>query len=189
NTCPDMVVPQPISNQAAMKRNHSDKQQDHPFGALHLATQQIMNKINATDTRVLNRRLKRAFDMSELSDLSNSMLTKILVDLSQFKTQFDWVHQTQDREAILYFFPLVLMIQTLLKEISTMRMTLNDLQADYVRRIERLTTSHTHYTSMVANYNIRNRVPKSYPKRIAKRRHPIERKMTFMQGLISFFSI
>ncbi|KAI8339294.1 hypothetical protein BD560DRAFT_439979 [Blakeslea trispora] len=198
DTCLETVAPQPISNQAAMKRDHSaaksDKQvkRDHPFGALHLATQQTMNKINATDTRVLNRRLKRAFDMSELSDLSNSMLSKILTDLSQFKTQFDWVHQRgedMDQHAILYFFPLVLMIQTLLKEISTMRMTLNDLQADYVRRIERLTNSHTHYTSMVANYNIKNRVPKAYPKRITKRRNPIERKETFMQGLVSFFSV
>ncbi|KAI8079595.1 uncharacterized protein B0P05DRAFT_87498 [Gilbertella persicaria] len=163
NTCLDMILPEPIPN---TKRPTKVPAED---------------KINATDTRVLNRRLRRVFDMSELSDLSNSILSTILVELSNYRTQFDWVHDTP------YFYPLVASIQQLLTEISTMRMTLNDLQADYVRRIERLTTSHTVYTSMVANYNIKHRIPKEFPQRIRKR--SVENKASFMQGLMSFFNV
>lgn len=119
--------------------SHTNCNKD-PFDVLQSVTQQTLEKINATDTRVLNRRLRRVFDMSELSDMSNSILNTILLDLSEFKSQFDWVHDYGAQQAR-HFFPLVNTIQQLLQEISTNKITLNDLQADYVKRIERLTNS------------------------------------------------
>ncbi|KAI7893548.1 uncharacterized protein EV154DRAFT_501532 [Mucor mucedo] len=77
-----------------------------PFQSLHAVTQQTLDKINATDTRVLNRRLKRVFDMSELSDLSNSILSHISNDLKDFQDQFDWVDEKDN-----HFFPLVMVIE------------------------------------------------------------------------------
>lgn len=143
----------------------------NPFEVLQSVTQQTIDKINATDTRVLNRRLKRVFDMSELSDLSNSLLNNLLVDLSDFKHQFDWVHDYHDQA---YFFPLAATIQSLLKEIGTIKMTLNDLQADYVKRIERLTIIQP----MISAYNQQRHLSRLESE-----------KKNFMQGLLSLFTL
>lgn len=140
----------------------------HPFQLLHAVTQQTFDKINATDTRVLNRRLKRVFDMSELSDLSNSILSNIAVDLKEFKDQFEWV---EDEE---HFFPLVTSIGALLKEVCTMKMTLNDLQADYVIRIERLTIIQP----MLSAYHQQRHLS----------RLENENKKSFMKNLLSIFT-
>ncbi|KAG2237975.1 hypothetical protein INT48_002537 [Thamnidium elegans] len=143
----------------------------NPFEVLQSVTQQTIDKINATDTRVLNRRLKRVFDMSELSDLSNSLLNNLLIDLSDFNHQFDWVHGYHDQA---YFFPLAATIQSLLKEIGTIKMTLNDLQADYVKRIERLTIIQP----MISAYKQQRHLSRLE-----------NEKKNFMQGLLSLFTL
>lgn len=141
-----------------------------PFQSLHAVTQQTLDKINATDTRVLNRRLKRVFDMSELSDLSNSILSHISNDLKDFQDEFDWVqNEKQDN-----FMPLVLIIQSLLKEVCTIKMTLNDLQADYVIRIERLTIIQP----MLSAYHQQRHLS----------RIENENKKSFMKNLLSIFT-
>lgn len=147
----------------------------NPFEVLQSVTQQTIDKINATDTRVLNRRLKRVFHMSELSDLSNSLLCNLLNDLSDFNSQFDWVHDHKLEEP--YFFPLSITIQSLLKEIGTMKMTLNDLQADYVSRIERLTIIQP---MLYAYYQQRQ---------LYRLENENNNKKSFMQGLLSLFTL
>lgn len=165
-----------------MELTNSNK---NPFDVLNSVTQQTFDKINATDTRVLNRRLKRVFDMSELSDMSNSILNNILFDLSDFKHQFEWVHDYYDTTDpnTEYFFPLVYSIQKLLKEVGTMKMTLNDLQADYVKRIERLTN-----LNYIPTYQLQH---PSYVKPIIPRmmENSNHRKSSFMQGFLSLFAI
>lgn len=170
----------------------------NPFDVLHSVTQQTFDKISATDTRVLNRRLKRVFDMSELSDLSNSIISNILVDLAEFKTQFEWVNdyyqeQEGDQAAKEYFFPLVMSIQDLLKELGTMKMTLNDLQADYVKRIERLTTIQ-HISSSSSLYHQPSTttlvlLPSTKQEEFQQHQEPRPPSKSFMQGLLSLFTL
>lgn len=168
---------------------HSNK---NPFDVLQSVTQQTFDKINATDTRILNRRLRRVFDISELSDMSNNILRGILTDLKDFKSQFDWVHQQEE-----HFFPLVNCIQQLLQEISTMKMTLNDLQADYVKRIERLTVTYssstifhskeqqlTHISKLMHQQQQQQQQSQSSYDNI----HNSRKNKGFMYGFLSFFT-
>jgi hypothetical protein len=167
----------------------------NPFDVLQSVTQQTFDKISATDTRVLNRRLRRVFDMSELSDLSNSIISNILVDLSEFKTQFEWVNDYyhDDPTSTEYFFPLVLSIQGLLKELGTMKMTLNDLQADYVKRIERIQEISS--SSSLLHYHSHHQRPITIilPPRMNKEEQQQQQQQqptkSFMQGLLSLFTL
>ncbi|KAI8891350.1 hypothetical protein K501DRAFT_327941 [Backusella circina FSU 941] len=102
----------------------------HPYDTLYTITKATFDKINATDTRILNRKLRRVFDMTELSDMSNTILRDILSDLE------DDFRQLDDHQSDPYFLPLSDCIQRLLIDVSQMRLTMNDLQADYVKRIE-----------------------------------------------------
>lgn len=94
---------------------------------LHTVTQQTLDKMNAADVRVLNKKLKRTLDMTDLSEMSNTMLSRILDDLEHFNQPFN--NNTE-------IFFLVQLICQMLKEMCTMKTTLNDLQADFVRRIK-----------------------------------------------------
>lgn len=168
------IIPEAIPNKRHQQQFHvTVTNNKNPFDLLQAVTQQTFDKINATDTRVLNRRLKRVFDMSELSDLSNSILSNISIDLKDFKNQFEWVRD-YDNHDLEYFFPLVLSIQALLKEVCTIKMTLNDLQADYVKRIERLTIIQP----MISAYHQQRHLS----------RLEYENKKSFMQGLLSLFT-
>jgi hypothetical protein len=94
---------------------------------LHTVTQQTLDKMNAADVRVLNKKLKRTLDMTDLSEMSNTMLSRLLDDLEHFNQPFN--NNTE-------IFFLVQLICQMLKEMCTMKTTLNDLQADFVRRIK-----------------------------------------------------
>ncbi|EIE91577.1 hypothetical protein RO3G_16288 [Rhizopus delemar RA 99-880] len=56
---------------------------------LHTVTQQTLDKMNAADVRVLNKKLKRTLDMTDLSEMSNTMLSRILDDLEHFNQPFN----------------------------------------------------------------------------------------------------
>ncbi|KAG1211923.1 hypothetical protein G6F68_005268 [Rhizopus microsporus] len=113
----------------------------HPLDVLHSVTQQTLDKIKSTDVRLLNKRLKRIFDMTELSEMSNKMIMTLLDDLDRFHEQFDWVHTCPDINR--RFFPLVELVCDMMKEMCTIKMTLNDLQADYVKRIKKASSPAT----------------------------------------------
>jgi hypothetical protein len=68
--------------------------------------------------------------MTELSDMSNNILRDILNDLQ------DDFRQLDNNDTDPSFLPLSNYIQRLLIDVSQMRLTMNDLQADYVKRIE-----------------------------------------------------
>lgn len=104
----------------------------------------ILQRLQQTDIRALNRRLRRAFDILELSNMSNSIIENIDTDIEGLKTRFVWIEDksivkqenwAQD-VSILEFFPIVGLVQTMLKEIGQLRATMNDLQLEYVKKVE-----------------------------------------------------
>ncbi|KAI9486674.1 MAG: hypothetical protein EXX96DRAFT_496708 [Benjaminiella poitrasii] len=104
----------------------------------------MLQRLTQTDIRALNRQLRRAFDIFELSSMSNSIIENIITDVENLKTRFFWV---EDRAIVkqelwlqdvsmVEFFPIMTVVQQMLREISELRMTLNDLQVEYVKKIE-----------------------------------------------------
>ncbi|KAI9289813.1 hypothetical protein BC943DRAFT_356756 [Umbelopsis sp. AD052] len=128
---------------------------DAPYHSLHHLGVHYFERLKATDIRALNRQLRRAFDILEISSMSNSIIDNVLADVKVLKSRFLWVEQNlaNNREmgykvegeyapiwesdvSMEDFFPLVELTETLLSEIGQMRMTLNDLQVEYVNKVE-----------------------------------------------------
>lgn len=84
--------------------------------------------------------------MIELSSMSNSIIENIVMeDIDGLRTHFLWIEQHHDlfkEEAwihdisMLEFFPFLGLMQNMLKEIGTLRTTMNDLQVEYVKKVE-----------------------------------------------------
>ncbi|CAG8446677.1 2240_t:CDS:10 [Acaulospora colombiana] len=132
--------------------------QQNPYQSLYNLASHIMDRMKGTDLLALNRRLKRAFDILELTDLSNNLIESILNDVEIFRDRFRWVEDLRNNEEIkpndkdisddnsnqkdLYsfspenFLPLVHLLQDLLSEIGKLRMMVNDLQVSYVQKVE-----------------------------------------------------
>ena len=77
----------------------------------------------------LNRQLGRAFDMLQVSRLSNTMIDQILSDTETTLIMASSA-TTQDMISIVQLY------QDMLKEIGHLRTTLNDLQLEYVKKIQ-----------------------------------------------------
>ncbi|KAI9250931.1 hypothetical protein BDA99DRAFT_522244 [Phascolomyces articulosus] len=139
-----------------------------PYHQLKHHVAQALQRLRATDIRALNRRLKRAFDILELSAMSNSIIENILVDVDALRTRFTWIeqqqglgdkqplqhHQQQSSDELLSsspsslliswqhdgsmqeFFPMLQIMQDMLQEIGQLRSTMNDLQVEYVKKVE-----------------------------------------------------
>jgi hypothetical protein len=79
--------------------------------------------------------------MLELSSMSNSIIENIIHDMEALGTRFLWIEHTKDENwandiSMLEFFPIMGLIQDMLKEISQLRTTMNDLQVDYFKKVE-----------------------------------------------------
>lgn len=105
----------------------------------------VLQRLQQTDIRALNRRLRRAFDILELSSMSNSIIENIVTDVDGLRTRFLWIedcHQLVKQESwihdisMLEFFPIIGLVQDMLKEIGQLRTTMNDLQVEYVKKVE-----------------------------------------------------
>lgn len=105
----------------------------------------VLQRLQQTDIRALNRRLRRAFDILELSSMSNSIIENIVTDVDGLRTRFLWIedcHQLVKQESwihdisMLEFFPIIGLVQEMLKEIGQLRTTMNDLQVEYVKKVE-----------------------------------------------------
>jgi hypothetical protein len=105
-----------------------------PFVLLHEHVTQVLDRLRGSDIRALNRRLKRAFEITELSNMSNSIIDNILMDVDILDTRFLWVN-TADTNMIA-FFPLVDLLKDILKELGILRNTMNELQVEYVKKVE-----------------------------------------------------
>lgn len=139
----------PIENELSLCK-------DAPYHSLHHLGVHYFERLKATDIRALNRQLRRAFDILELSSMSNSIIDNVLTDVRVIKSRFLWVEQNiannkemgdsdeggeysqiwESDVSMEDFFPLVELTETLLTEIGEMRMTLNDLQVEYVNKVE-----------------------------------------------------
>lgn len=95
---------------------------------------QLLDRLRCSDIRALNRRLKRAFDITELSSMSNSIIENIVMDVDNLENRFLWVKTTSQTEED--FFPLVVLFKSILKELGILKSTMNELQAEYVKKIE-----------------------------------------------------
>lgn len=131
---------------------------DAPYHSLHHLGVHFFERLKATDIRALNRQLRRAFDILELSGMSNSIIDNVLADIRVLKSRFLWVEQSiasykelEDKQgdnsyshpwesdvSMDDFFPLVELTEILLSEIGEMRITLNDLQVEYVNKVEQI---------------------------------------------------
>ncbi|GAA5809243.1 hypothetical protein MFLAVUS_002648 [Mucor flavus] len=116
-----------------------------PFRQLYHQVTTVLQRLQQTDIRALNRRLRRAFDILELSSMSNSIIENIVTDVDGLRTRFLWIeesHQIVKQESwihdisMLEFFPIIGLVQEMLKEIGQLRTTMNDLQVEYVKKVE-----------------------------------------------------
>ncbi|KAI8140732.1 hypothetical protein BJV82DRAFT_622297 [Fennellomyces sp. T-0311] len=99
------------------------------LGALHSNVTRTLDRLRATDILALNRQLGRAFDMHQMSRLSNTIIEQILAD-TETTLVMATTTTTDDMVAI------VRLYQDMIKEIGQLRTTLNDLQVEYVSKIE-----------------------------------------------------
>ncbi|KAI8087411.1 hypothetical protein BDF21DRAFT_228550 [Thamnidium elegans] len=77
--------------------------------------------------------------------MSNSIIENIVTDVDSLRTRFLWIeesHQIVKQESwihdisMLEFFPIIGLVQEMLKEIGQLRTTMNDLQVEYVKKVE-----------------------------------------------------
>ncbi|KAF7725710.1 hypothetical protein EC973_009427 [Apophysomyces ossiformis] len=134
----------PSSSTTTTMNNNCKDNTKIPYCVLESHVSQVLERLRGTDIRALNRRLRRAFDMLELSNMSNSIIENILVDIDTLDTRFAWLRDTLsssekkpiEETALEYFFLIVRLFQDALKEIGQLRMTMNELQVEYVKKVE-----------------------------------------------------
>ncbi|KAJ3042718.1 hypothetical protein HDV00_006775 [Rhizophlyctis rosea] len=119
---------------------------------LHKMGDHLYNRLLGTDTVSLNRKIRRTFDLAELSRLSNNVIENIMADIRELAERFPVQDLEGDKkrspkkkgggsgsggssaldELVL---PLVLLVQSLLHDIATVRMTLNDYALIYYEKM------------------------------------------------------
>ncbi|KAI7908058.1 uncharacterized protein BX663DRAFT_18933 [Cokeromyces recurvatus] len=110
-----------------------------PYSLLQEHATQILDRLRGSDIRALNRKLKRAFDITELSSMSNSIIDNILMDVDTLESRFLWMNdkrQLFSRDDKVAFFPLLELLKSMLKELGMLKTTMNDFQVEYVKKVE-----------------------------------------------------
>ncbi|GES83509.1 hypothetical protein GLOIN_2v777671 [Rhizophagus clarus] len=136
--------------------------QQNPYQSLFNIGCCIMDRLKGTDLLALNRRLKRTFDILELSSLSNNLIENILADVELLRERFRWVEDLRKNDEIKTdekeisanenydnssqkdpfafspenFLPLTHFMQDLLTEICKLRIMINDVQVEYFQKVE-----------------------------------------------------
>jgi Tfp pilus assembly protein PilV len=100
-----------------------------PFVHLLEHVTHVLERLKNSDIRALNRKLKRAFDITELSSMSNAVIENVLMDVDTLDSRFLWVEEDG-------FFPVLHLLRGMLKELGTLRTTINELQVEYVKKVE-----------------------------------------------------
>ncbi|KAF9575216.1 hypothetical protein EC968_003857 [Mortierella alpina] len=62
-----------------------------PYQLLHTLSTDLLERLARSDTRELNRRLRRTFDIQALSQMSNSVIENVLTDVNNLNERFRWV--------------------------------------------------------------------------------------------------
>ncbi|KAG0173818.1 hypothetical protein DFQ30_006942 [Apophysomyces sp. BC1015] len=136
----------PSSSLKTVSSRVVDDESGAPYHQLRSHMTQSLQRLKDTDICALNRRLRRAFDILELSTMSNSIIDNILIDVEALRTKFAWIEEEMksDRKAhdwtrevsMEEFFPIMRLAQDMLQEIGQLRTTMNDLQLEYVKKVE-----------------------------------------------------
>ncbi|KAF9208745.1 hypothetical protein BGZ49_007725 [Haplosporangium sp. Z 27] len=74
----------------------SHRRYDHehsPYQLLHTLSMDLLERLARSDTRELNRRLKRTFDIQALSQMSNSVIENVLTDVNNLGERFRWLEE------------------------------------------------------------------------------------------------
>ncbi|KAF9172022.1 hypothetical protein BGX21_009879 [Mortierella sp. AD011] len=74
----------------------SNRRYDHghsPYQLLHTLSMDLLERLTRSDTRELNRRLRRTFDIQALSQMSNSVIENVLTDVSNLGERFRWLEE------------------------------------------------------------------------------------------------
>ncbi|GJJ76193.1 hypothetical protein EMPS_08552 [Entomortierella parvispora] len=66
-------------------------QEHSPYQLLHTLSTDLLERLARSDTRELNRRLRRTFDIQALSQMSNSVIENVLTDVNNLGERFRWV--------------------------------------------------------------------------------------------------
>ncbi|KAG0365486.1 hypothetical protein BGZ54_006475 [Gamsiella multidivaricata] len=72
----------------------ANRRYDHehsPYQLLHTLSSDLLERLARSDTRELNRRLRRTFDIQALSQMSNSVIENVLTDVSNLNERFRWL--------------------------------------------------------------------------------------------------
>ncbi|KAF9911432.1 hypothetical protein EC991_003688 [Linnemannia zychae] len=77
------------ASEAFSNRRHD--QEHSPYQLLHTLSTELLERLSRSDTRELNRRLRRTFDIQALSQMSNSVIENVLTDVSNLGERFRWV--------------------------------------------------------------------------------------------------
>ncbi|KAI9353644.1 hypothetical protein BDR26DRAFT_848947 [Obelidium mucronatum] len=111
---------------------------------LHSTAISIHARLVSTDTVSINRRLRRAFDLTELTRLSHSVLTNIEYDIQNLTTRFpspsprrSLSSQNSSDDILMIVDPMVKLVQILLGEIAGLRKGVNDLSLAYFEVVKR----------------------------------------------------
>ncbi|KAI8073608.1 hypothetical protein BDF21DRAFT_74811 [Thamnidium elegans] len=108
-----------------------------PYILLQQHVTQILERLRGSDILALNRRLKRAFDITELSSMSNSVIENILMDIEILASRFLWIKSPLTEQVHMDgFFPLLEVLKGMLKELGNLRTTMNELQVEYVKKVQ-----------------------------------------------------
>ncbi|KAG0340972.1 hypothetical protein BG000_010609 [Podila horticola] len=83
--------PSEASTASEVISNRRHDQEHTPYQLLHTLSTELLERLARSDTREMNRRLKRTFDIQALSQMSNSVIENVLTDVSNLGERFRWV--------------------------------------------------------------------------------------------------
>ncbi|KAG0275184.1 hypothetical protein BGZ95_009105 [Linnemannia exigua] len=87
----DRRMPSEASTASEAFSNRRHDQEHSPYQLLHTLSTELLERFARSDTRDLNRRLRRTFDIQALSQMSNSVIENVLTDVSNLGERFRWV--------------------------------------------------------------------------------------------------
>ncbi|KAF9183748.1 hypothetical protein BGZ50_004091, partial [Haplosporangium sp. Z 11] len=87
----DRRFPSEASAASEAFSNRRYDQEQSPYQLLHTLAIDLMERLARSDTRELNRRLRRTFDIQALSQMSNSVIENVLTDVNNLNERFRWV--------------------------------------------------------------------------------------------------
>ncbi|KAI9277588.1 hypothetical protein BY458DRAFT_504516 [Sporodiniella umbellata] len=117
------------------ERSQSPEEIKYPFVFLQDQIRQILNRFQDTNLIVLNRRLKRTFDIVEISRMSNAVIENIMGDIGALETHFLWLREEDDPH-LFSFFSFLQALKDALQELGSLKQTINELQMAYVQKVE-----------------------------------------------------